>query len=113
MGYRRRPLSAAVARFFMHIISGMAVYGTAITAARTVGLNSGSGQHNNDTIAKHNLNNNFEDACDGSDCFITDNRIGYQAMHNHTRPARLRTYNHTGQIYNHTGQTLVPPTYLA
>ena len=51
MGYRRRPLSAAVARFFMHII-GIVVYGTAITAARTVGLNSGSGQHNNDTIAK-------------------------------------------------------------
>ena len=100
MGYRRRPLSAAVARFFMHII-GIVVYGTAITAARTVGLNSGSGQHNNDTIAKHNLNNNFEDACDGSDCFITDNRIGYQAMHNHTG----QTYNHTGQIYNHTGQT--------
>ena len=44
MGYRRRPLSAAVARFFMHII-GIVVYGTAITAARTVGLNSGSGQH--------------------------------------------------------------------
>ena len=50
MGYRRRPLSAAVARFFMHII-GIVVYGTAITAARTVGLNSGSGQQNNDTIA--------------------------------------------------------------
>ena len=66
MGYRRRPLSAAVARFFMHII-GIVVYGTAITAARAVGLNSGSGQHNNDTIAKHNLNNNFEDAAEGGE----------------------------------------------
>ena len=84
----------------MHII-GIVIYSTASTAARTVGLNLGSGQHNNDTIAKHNLNNNFEDACDGSDCFITDNRIGYQAMHNHTGQA----YNHTGQIGLYTGTT--------
>jgi site-specific DNA-cytosine methylase len=40
-----------------------------------VGTNSGPGQHNNDTLVKHNLNNNLEDACDGSDCSITDNRI--------------------------------------
>ena len=44
------------------------IYGIAIAAAHAVGTNSGSGQHNNDTLVKHNLNNNLEDACDGSDC---------------------------------------------
>ena len=70
----------------INIIYG--IYGIAIAAAHAVGTNSGSGQHNNDTLVKHNLNNNLEDACDGSDCPITDNRIGCQAMHNHT--GRLR-----------------------
>ena len=64
----------------INIIYG--IYGIAIAAAHAVGTNSGSGQHNNDTLVKHNLNNNLEDACDGSDCSITDNRIGHQAMHN-------------------------------
>ena len=77
------------------------IYGIAIAAAHAVGTNSGSGQHNNDTLVKHNLNNNLEDACDGSDCSITDNRIGHQAMHNHTG----QIHNRTGQMYNHTGQT--------
>ena len=48
----------------INIIYG--IYGIAIAAAHAVGTNSGSGQHNNDTLVKHNLNNNLEDACDGS-----------------------------------------------
>ena len=58
----------------INIIYG--IYGIAIAAAHAVGTNSGSGQHNNDTLVKHNLNNNLEGACGGSNCFITDNRIG-------------------------------------
>ena len=71
MGYRRRPLSAAVARFSMRIIDfiiyGIAIsYGIAIAAAYTVGLHSGS-TSNNHIIDEHNLNNFLEDARDEFD----------------------------------------------
>ena len=73
------------------------------TAAYTVGLHSRSG-HNNHTIDEHNLNNNIENAHDGSDRDLTDwigSTMLYKVMHNHTG----QNYFQNGQTHYQNGQT--------